>query len=195
MKTVLFKPFDRWSETVLLSIGLGAALAGAFLGICFDARFDGALDLHFAGDTSVKTMAFDLLIDFGTLFLFLYAAAKIVNRKTRMVDILSAVLISRIPMYLLTVFNAGNVLAAEGDRVAKQAMAHEPVTMSPFGMVLMIGFVILTLLFVVWSVTLLWNGYRTASNAKGGKPIVLFIVGLLLAEIASKWLIAYVTPY
>jgi hypothetical protein len=191
MKTLLFKPFDRWSETVLISIGLGAALLGGFFGILFHARFDGALDLHFASDVSWKVTTVDLLIDFGSLFLFLYTVAKIINQKTRAADMLSTVLISRIPMYLLVVLNAGNVLAAEGDRIARQAVAHEPITMSAIGMGLMIVFIIMALLFAVWSVTLLWNGYRTASNAKGGKPVVLFIIALLLAEIVSKWLISF----
>jgi hypothetical protein len=190
MKTILFKPFDRWSENILLTVGIGAAIVGTFLSYLFNGRFDGALDMHFGQDTTITKVACDLLIDFLSLLLFLYPAAILINRKTRIVDILSAVLISKVPMYALVVFNAGNVLLTEGDRIAAQAMAHEQPTFDPLGITLMIVFALVTLLFIVWSIALLFNGYKTACNAKGGKPIILFIAALLLAEIVSKILIA-----
>mgnify|MGYP006167936399 FL=1 len=50
-------------------------------------------------------------------------------------------------------------------------------------------FGILALATMVWFAVLLWNGFKIATNAKGIKAIILFIAVVLLAEIASKYII------
>jgi uncharacterized membrane protein (DUF106 family) len=45
---------------------------------------------------------------------------------------------------------------------------------------------IISILFFIWYMVLLYNGFKVAAHAKGTKPIVLFILALLLAEALSK---------
>ena len=52
-------------------------------------------------------------------------------------------------------------------------------------------FAMLTLAFVVWFFALLWNGFKVATNAKGIKPVILFIIAVLLSEIISKTILIY----
>ena len=61
MKTLLFKPFERYSETVLLVVGLIMLGAGMLVGTIFNARFDGVLDLHFSNAVSIRQTTIDLL--------------------------------------------------------------------------------------------------------------------------------------
>ncbi len=49
--------------------------------------------------------------------------------------------------------------------------------------------VILMILILVWTVTLMYRAYSVSCNVRGGKAIGTFIVGLLLAEISSKFAI------
>jgi hypothetical protein len=52
-------------------------------------------------------------------------------------------------------------------------------------------FTIFAVLAIISLIFLLWNGFKIATNAKGKKPIILFVTGLLLTEILSKNLINY----
>lgn len=192
MKTILFRPFERYSERVLLGIGLAAIIPAIFLGAYFDTRFDGALDLHFYPGTTVNDVVIDLAVGMAALFVFLFAAGLWINRKTRAVDILSTVLVAKIPMYVLVFFNAGGTLSGIGEELMQQATAQQSLSPGALSIVILVLFIIVLLLMVVWSVALLYNGYKVAANAKGGKAIVLFIAALLLAEIASKIVLYFV---
>lgn len=192
MKTILFHPFERYSERILLSVGLAAAALAVVAGSYFDVRYDGVLDLHFAPDSTAKDLAIDLTVDLGSLFVFLFAAAKWINRKTRAIDILSTVLVAKIPMYLPVFLNAGGKMTVIGEDIMEQANAQQSFSLDALSMTVLIVFIILLLLFMVWSVALLYNGYKIAAHAKGGTAVILFIAALLLAEIASKILLHFI---
>ena len=65
-------------------------------------------------------------------------------------------------------------------------MIHQVATSS---LMIVIGFGLISILFLVWYIALLFNGFKVASNAKGKTPIVLFILSIILAEVLSKVLI------
>lgn len=185
MKTLLFKPFERYNPIVLILIGVIAAIIGSFFAYWFEARYDGVLDLHFLKQPQVQEPFLDNLINILTMSALLLAGGQVINRKTRLIDILAAVLVSRIPFYLIPLINVGHNLIPEldpNDLEAVTAFAMENIVQ----LVLM---ALVIILFVVWSVALLYNGFRIACNAKGWKGTVLFIAAILVAEITSKILI------
>lgn len=187
MKTILFKPFERYSAGPLLIVGFFAAALAIVASQGFNTRFDGALDFHTAQDATWLQALLDSLINVGTLFLFLYLAAVISYKKTRPVDILATVLVARIPMALLPLLNVNNYShkVAEGLIAATQNLEDGPeqlLSHLPF----LIFMVLVLLAVTVWTIILLYNGYKVASNAKGTQPVLLFVAGLLLAETLSK---------
>jgi len=80
--------------------------------------------------------------------------------------------------------NVGNKAFKSGDEIV-QATLHQT-SVSTSAIVMLVIMVLITLALIVWSVSLLYNGYKTAVNGKGAKAIVLFIVGIVVAEIVSK---------
>ncbi len=192
MKTLLFKPFERYSETVLLVVGLLMLGVGILVGTIFNARFDGVLDLHFSTALSIRQTTIDLLIDVLTLFLFLFIAAKLVNRKTRVVDVFAVVIIARIPFSFAVLINMTGFFSLIGKHFDDPAMIQKGMLgLTSLELTGLIVSAVVILLLVIWSVALLYNGYKIASNAKSARSIVFFIVALLLAEIASKILIHF----
>lgn len=185
MKTLLFKPFEKYSENRLLITGLLALFIGTGLAFLLNTRFDGALDIHYGMEVQFQTAVIDQALALVSLVLFLFLAGILVNPKTRFVDILSTVLIARIPLYLASLLNLGGYTSSAGLEI-KQSMLHEGSEISPFAIVLMVVSIVVILPLIVWSFVLLWNGYKTAANAKGVKAILLFIGAALLAEITSK---------
>jgi len=185
----LYNPFEIFSERQLLLIGILFLIIGSFLGYLFNGRFDGVLDLHFVEFVDFYEVFLDNIINTFVLTIFLFLLGLFINPKTRIIDLLNTALIARIPFYILPFFNTNGhmyrITDALMDLVAKnnlEAIAFsDTIFMAIFG--------ILALATMVWFAILLWNGFKIATNAKGIKAIILFILVVLLAEIASKYLI------
>ncbi|HLP56399.1 MAG TPA: hypothetical protein VK151_15285 [Fluviicola sp.] len=187
MKTLLLKPFERYSEKQLLLIGFLAFAVGIVLAKLFNTHFDGVLDTHFSDNVSWAQSAFNNSVNVIVLTLMLFLAGKIINRKTRLVDLLAAVLIARIPFYPLVFCNIGNKAFSSGDQILKSMQYQTSIPASTI--VLLVVIVVITLALLVWSISLLYNGYKVAVNGKGAKAVVLFIVAVFIAEIVSKLVI------
>lgn len=190
MKTILFKPFEYCSEKKLLLAGVGITLIGSLLGFWFNARFDGVLDLHFVQDTMFFTAFFDNVINIFSLCFVLFILAKYFNKKTRFIDILMAALISRGPMYLLSVFNSGNFLSQKAEALLQYATPEKIGQIPPMDSLwFILVFSVFSILFLIWYMALLYNGFKIACHAKGTKAVVLFCVAILVAEVLSKFLV------
>lgn len=187
---VIYNPFERLSTNILLIIGILITIAGGYLAYYFNVRYDGAIDLHFSHEVAIQTPFLELLIDISCLSLLLFAAAKQINAKTRHIDIFCAVLISRLPFYLMAPFNNGGRVYEAMERIKEMAL-HNDMNINPGDMLILILMGFTSLLFLVWFFVLLWNGYKVACNAKGSKPVFFFIGAIITAEIISKILIIY----
>lgn len=184
----LLNPFETYSEKQLLFFGLIGSLVGVIVAYLFNARFDGILDIHFDEMVTWKEVIVDNLINVLVLSVLLFAVGKIINPKTRFIDLFNASLICRIPYYFMPVFNSNNYMFQIGEEIMstiQKGNFNEISTMSVISNLIFAVLAIISLIF------LLWNGFKIATNAKGKKPIILFVTGLLLAEILSKNLINY----
>lgn len=193
MKTLLFKPFERYSETTLLLVGFGFTLLSALAAFAFNVRYDGVLDMHAVKEVSLQQVLIDTAVNLVSLFTFFYLAAVIVYKRARPVDLLSTVLVARIPMVLLPLLNVNNY----SYNVAKELIeATKNIQEGPEQILSFLPFlgltVVMLLVVTAWYVALLYNGFKVATNAKGAKPVVLFIAAILLAEILSKTLLYFI---
>jgi hypothetical protein len=189
MKTLLFKPFEKYSEKTLLLVGVIFTLIGSFVAYTFNIRFDGVFDVHIVSNTFFYQALLDNLVNIFCLIIFLYISTKYINRKTRLIDILTTSMVARVPFYLLPFLNINGVISRASEDIIQFANP-ELISQIPFSNLLIITvFGIITILFLVWYVSLLFNGFKVASNAKGKVSIILFIISLLFAETLSKFLI------
>jgi hypothetical protein len=191
MKT-LFNPFEKYTEKQLLLFGSILMISGSLVAWMFNTRFDGILDVHFSVDVAIYQPLLDNMVNIFSAFLFLFAAACIVNKKSRMIDILSAIIISRIPIYFISLFNIGGGMSYIGEKMMGEIGKNPFTVLNGSNIMLLIFSGILSILFVIWSITLFYNGYKVGANAKGGKAIALFVVALLLSEILSKIIISII---
>ena len=189
MKTLLFKPFEKYSEKTLLLVGVIFTLIGSFVAYTFNIRFDGVFDVHIVSNTFFYQALLDNLVNIFCLIIFLYISTKYINRKTRLIDILTTSMVVRVPFYLLPFLNINGVISRASEDIIQFANP-ELISQITFSNLLIITvFGIITILFLVWYVSLLFNGFKVASNAKGKVSIILFIISLLFAETLSKFLI------
>ena len=189
MKKVLFNPFEQFSERPLILFGISVTILLSMTGAFFNARFDGVIDLHFSTPTFFINTLTDNAINIVILSLALFTLGKYRNNKTRFVDVFTASLIARIPYYILPFFNWNNTVLVESEKLLKQFMTVQPGAVPQFettNMLVLVLFAGFSILFLAWFIYLLYQGYKVATNAKGGIEIILFGVTILIAEVFSK---------
>ena len=185
MKTVLFNPFEKYTESKLLIFGIVITLIGSYLGFVFQ----GSLDLHFPDAVTIVQPFLDNLVNIFSLFIFLFLLGKYINPKTRLIDILTPILIARAPFYLLTLTNYQNYNANLGKKILDSIDLSNPqngLNIEPSEMFFLALFTGITVLFIVWFVILLFNGFKVATNARGIKNNLLLAGAIILSEILSK---------
>jgi len=188
---LLFNPFERFQETVLLGWGTVALLLGSGLAYFFQARFDGVLDLHFTNQVEFWQPFADNLINIISLMVFLGALGFWMNKKTRLIDILAVCVMARIPYYPLSVFNLKGYMVEISEEILKDPMAIMGGNIALSQLFVLFIFSGFSLLAIIWQLVLLYNGTKVASNGKGIAFTVLFILAIAVAEILSKLLINY----
>lgn len=184
MKKLLFNPFEKYDGRALLAIGLVATLIGSMLGYSFNARFDGVIDMHFTYSVPFAQPFTDNVFNIAILFFTLHLYGFIINNKTRPADVLGTVMLARLPFYLGTFFNLNNYMARSTEMFLGMNMNNIQINTSDIILIVVAGLVSIVLL--VWYITLLYNGFKTATNLKTTNQKVLFAVTLLVAEILSK---------
>lgn len=189
MKNLVFMPFERYSEKLLTGVGFLVLLLTTVLADVYNLRFDGVLDAHYGQSVSLEQVAFDQLINVLSLILLFYLSAKYINRKARMIDIVSTVLVGRIPFVLLPLLNFNQIMFTTADAMVGSLSNGTQATLSFLDASVIIIFSIIMLLTIVWAIALWYNGFKVASNARGKLSVVLFILSLLIAEVLSKILI------
>ena len=189
MKTLLLNPFEKYSAKTLILFGLFLNLTGAYLGYFFNARFDGVVDLHFVEKVTIYQPVLDIGIDIACISIILFLVGKQINNKTRFIDILSASMIARTPLYFITFFNTNNFIYNSTQKMLAMVKPGKIENLDVSDMLVVMVFAMITILFLIWFILLLFNGFKIATNAKGTKPILLFILAIVIAEILSKTLI------
>ena len=191
---LLLNPFERFSERTLLSWGILSLVIGSIIAFTVHGKFDGVLDLHFGPHVQWYGPFLDNLINIFSLMIPLMIVGRIVNNKTRIIDVLTTILIARIPFYLLVLFNVNNFMEDLTNRMMSQFQGSVPgrsfgvenLGVGPWEMLLFIVFAMLSILVLIWMITLLYRGFKTATNIKSAPHIVMFSVAIIIAEIISK---------
>lgn len=187
MIKTLLNPFEKYSEKQLLIFGILFLLIGSFLGYQFNALFDSILHISFPDNISfinhlLQNIALTLI-----LTVFLFALGNYFNSKTRFIDILNSSLIARIPFYLTTLVNINDASSTISNKLLESLNDLKNITISTQDYFVLFLTSILSLVGIIWLSILLWNGFKTATNAKTTKQIVLFILVILIANFASSY--------
>lgn len=183
-RQIFINPYEHFSERKLLLFGVSITLVGSLIAFLFNGRFDGVIDMHTAGFVKFYQPFMDNCINIVCLMIALYPLGWFLNRKTRIIDVLNAVLISRIPFYLLPLFNFNNNLHRNGEEMLSSVTdGVKPEFGQVFAVLVFTAVAISALILFVWW---LYTGFRTATNCKKVIHKFLFAACIIFAEIVSK---------
>ncbi len=185
---LIFNPFSKFTETQLLVFGIAATALGSLLGLIFQVRFDGILDVHLSEVSYFQSLGENLINIVVVLVLF-FIVAKIVNKKTRVIDILNTAMVSRVAIYLIVFF----VHSPSMQRITKQVLENQnhlqEIAFNYFDLAVVWAISMIILLFLTYFIVLLINGFRTATNIKKWQHFVWVAISIIIAEIVSKLII------
>ena len=187
MKTLLFNPFSKYSETTLLVVGLAATVIGSFAAYSLGFVFDGVLDIHTGNFSFIKNILYNF-INVAIVTLIMMAISYFVNKKTRFVDLLNAALLYRIPFYISLFFLNIEAFKKTSELIVESRSTNN-ITSGDFAVLMLVSG--MSLVMLVWAICLLVNGFKVATNVKKTVHYVLFAVALLVAEILSKYIFHY----
>ena len=189
----ILNPFEKYTENKLLVFGLVCLIIGSYIGYLFNAYFDSILHISFIKNSGFIATLIQNVIIAILLAIVLYALGKYINPKTRFVDVLNVSLIARIPFYFSSLVNINNSTYILTEKLINDKFSIENIEFSSSDYLVLLFSAMLGLLVIIWFAILLWNGFKTATNAKTNKDIILFIVSLLIANFISSHLIQLLT--
>lgn len=184
----IFNPFSKFTEIQLLIFGTVLTILGSFIGYYFGVTYDGVLDVHVYQNSFIDNVL-ENIINIFFLFAVLCPLGKFINPKTRIVDILNAVLISRVAIYIVALFTNNTRMEEINTRIIENIENPEKMNLQGSDMAILSAYAVVSLLMLAYFVTLLVFGFKTATNLKKWQHWLLFGIAIIFAEIISKSLV------
>lgn len=184
--SIILNPFTKFSEKQLIAFGLGTLVIGSYFATLFGVTFDGVIDVHLWPDStflqSLKENAVTILL----LTMLLFALGKMINTKTRPIDILNANLIFRLPFFLMAALMAIPAVKKIEASLLKNAQNMAGFSLNTIDVIVLLCLTGAIIALLIYAIALLYNGFKTATNSKQASHKVYFGIALLIAEILSK---------
>ncbi|MGO9836730.1 MAG: hypothetical protein ACLP1X_21245 [Polyangiaceae bacterium] len=176
------------------ALGLGAIVLVVLAGVSMGAgvHLDGALDVHFGRPPSASEIIVETLVDWLSLAGGFWLMAKILRLRPRTADLFAMTAVARAPNILVAALSGRWVLGKYMPQIAEMETGgtiriHPHAAMQP----IVILVTLLSLVMIVWEVTLLVFAFKETTGARGGKAALGIGGALIAAEIASKLVLTF----
>ncbi|MCT2406725.1 YIP1 family protein [Chryseobacterium antibioticum] len=185
----IFNPFERFDDKLLLVIGiLGTALA-ILMGYWTGTYFSSIYKVNSLEKVTLQAVAIPTLISFASAIIILFILGKILNSKTRLIDIVNTVLISQLLLVILQATEKISFIKEAQDRLISH-QRNLPETLPVGDLIVTIGMASFALIILIYSITIYYNGFKTATNIKKWHHIVLFAAVSLIMTLICQILLS-----
>ncbi|SFO15570.1 hypothetical protein SAMN05421741_1235 [Paenimyroides ummariense] len=183
---LLKNPFALVEDKKLFLVGISTFIVGIFLAYYFQLQQQ-ILRLNISETPNLKQVIISHVIIVVSLTIVFLILGKIINKKTRFIDILNTVLIALIPIYITFFQNFNNFLTEETSKMLNALKDGSIYTQSPPILFIFVG--LTGLVFFIYYIYLLFIGFKTATNSKKIWHYTLFFVLLIITDILTSGLI------
>ena len=179
-------PFETSNDKNLTIIGIILFIIGIILAYFFQIQLQ-ILRVNPLVKLTITDIIIGHLIIMLALTIVYFILGKIINRKTRLLDILNTVLISLAPLYLIFFENINGYMYEEiyqmEEAIKSGGMLN--IKTSIFSVIISVISISITIYFIY----LLFIGFKTATNAKKIWHYVLFFAILFITDLLCSGLI------
>lgn len=185
----IFNPFSKYDEKQLLIIGIIGLIITLALCQQSGLQVDSIFHYRYADEkiSLIKNIGLSLL-SYSIAIIIFFILGKIYNKRTRLIDIINTILISQIPGILIMLLCEIPWVKNTMDSIAVSAQKN-PENIVTFDLITICIYSFSMLLLIAYGITLFYNGFKTATNFKDWKQIVLFAFILLATCITSQFYI------
>lgn len=189
---LLFNPFVKIAGAPSLFIGLASMLLAGFIGCLSKTHFDGILNVHAGIHANWYIHLLGPVLSVLTVGIWFAVFALIFSKsKVRMIDIFGTQCFAFLPLLPASLMGFFKVVDEFGTQLQKMAQQPgQPLSFEPFMMIGFILIILFVLLFTVWSAVWIFNGYKVASNLPQKTLIPVYITGLIIGMIVPKYLLS-----
>ena len=141
-------------------------LLGIVLAYYSNVRFDGLLDVHQFDKATLWGTLKDNLFIIVVMTVLLFVFGKIINNKTRVIDVLNAVLVFRIPFYIICLLINLPFMDAFGKKVAENGANIQNLKINPLELASVMAVALLFLVLLGYAIWLLFSGFKNSIRQK-----------------------------
>jgi hypothetical protein len=181
----IFNPFEKFDEKKLFIVGILFFIITIPLCYWTDTVFISIYRIAPFKALHLYDLILPTFISFIVMIIVLFLLGKVFYNKTRIIDIANTVLISQIPLIILIPFEAYDFIKKAIENIVNYQ--EHPNGIFPFAdFSIMILFTILNISCLIYSIVLIYNGFKTATNIKKWQHIVLFCIVIFLTVIVCQ---------
>lgn len=182
----IFNPIAKFPDKALMLVGVLSFAFGSFVSWRYQMIYDGILDAHSFPTISYITAFLSNAINIIIMCVGLFAIGKVINPKTRMIDILNTSFLYRIPIYIMAILS-GLPIQKEFEAKLMENISHlQDLNLTTNEMIFVFIFSIFALVMLAYSIVIIVNGFRTATNAKKAIHFLSLAIFIIVAEVLSK---------
>lgn len=189
MKNSLLQPFTYFQEKQLLLFGLVVGLLGCLLQLTTHSRIISILQLTAVDQAPTFLQAIaDFVISSVLMALALFIFGRIINPKTRLIDIFNTVSIARIPLFLPLLFDIKGYISDKQKTLLQSISDPEAITNRMADILPILIFAIFCILLLIAFGYYIYQGFKTATHLKKTGHIIVFIVLTLGIDLLTRLL-------
>lgn len=175
----IFNPFLRFDDKTLLFAGLTSVTVVFIIAYFFGYQTDSLFHFRFI---SPEDALWKIILETSAIYALniavFYIFGKIINKRTRLIDIINPIFISQITVIFLLFLSEipliKNAHKQIIDSVGKQSYEIDPITL----LIITVNSFI-SLAISAYGFAILYNGFKTATNLKNWRHIVIFVILLI----------------
>ena len=184
----LLNPFAYFEDKALLIIGISAHLIFTYIAKLTNSNFPDFLSIK---KGLIDFTFWDLLYqntrNIAIAILFLFILGKIINKRTRFIDIVNVVLISRIAYYIVFITDFIPIVNNKLNKVTDNIQSNNLSVLQESSTMLVILIVaFIAIFFICVMFYYLYIGFRTVTNLKTIQQTFAFIATILFIIIISS---------
>lgn len=183
---LLLNPFKWLQERTLLIIGLIGFVCSICISHFCDVEFQ-VLRMNPLNEVTIWKALFNQFLITAVLSIFFFVAGKIVNKKTRFVDIFNTVIIGFIPFHLIGLQNINHFQTREVEAMNQAMLEGGIYAAMPSALFIIISLISLPI--IVYYIYLFVTGFKTATHSRKAIHYVAFTLALIIADLVASYTI------
>ena len=187
MNSILFNPFKFIAGTKSLIAGIFIIVATAYIGFLSHIHFPDLISVKICPAYPLWYFIIQNIANWLIFSIILYLGTIIFSKSSaRFIDIIGTQALARTPYFIVSFFGFSDSIALFSKYMLwKELHFGNPVNLSAGDAVIAVSLIVLSLLILIWMVTLMYNAFRVSANLKSTRSVVLFIIVFIISVILT----------